>query len=323
MGFYPPDALVHEAQRRGLTSCRRTSTRARSTARCEASRVAHAAPCVAASASATCAACSGPTRRRSSPRARAGGPFRDLGDLAARAGAGPAGARAARLVGRLRRARRAATAASRCGAWAWRRRAGASRRRHAARAGAGAAGRAARCSALGAWDELLADYDTTGLTARSHPLALLRADAAARGVVASRELPAHRARRARAGRRAWSSRASAPAPRAASSSCCSRTSTGTVNLIVPPELYERSRLTVRTEPLVLAAGRLERHPAARRTGSTCWSSGSTRSGARGRHARRGQELALDGRARRRRAARPTTSAPSRRAVMSFAQGRRR
>jgi error-prone DNA polymerase len=37
---------------------------------------------------------------------------------------------------------------------------------------------------------------------------------------------------------------------------------GTINLIVGPQLYERSRLTIRTEPLVLAAGRLERHPAA-------------------------------------------------------------
>src|SRR5207253_5822182 len=37
---------------------------------------------------------------------------------------------------------------------------------------------------------------------------------------------------------------------------------GTINLIVPPQVYERHRLTVRTEPLVLAAGRLERHPAA-------------------------------------------------------------
>jgi error-prone DNA polymerase len=37
---------------------------------------------------------------------------------------------------------------------------------------------------------------------------------------------------------------------------------GTINLIVPPALYERSRLAVRTEPLVLVAGRLERHPAA-------------------------------------------------------------
>jgi error-prone DNA polymerase len=36
---------------------------------------------------------------------------------------------------------------------------------------------------------------------------------------------------------------------------------GTINLVVPPEMYERHRLTVRTEPLVLAGGRLERHPA--------------------------------------------------------------
>jgi error-prone DNA polymerase len=37
---------------------------------------------------------------------------------------------------------------------------------------------------------------------------------------------------------------------------------GTINLVVPAELYERRRLIVRTEPLVLAEGRLERHPAA-------------------------------------------------------------
>ena len=33
---------------------------------------------------------------------------------------------------------------------------------------------------------------------------------------------------------------------------------GTVNLVVPPDLYERERLVVRTEPLILAGGRLER-----------------------------------------------------------------
>jgi error-prone DNA polymerase len=37
---------------------------------------------------------------------------------------------------------------------------------------------------------------------------------------------------------------------------------GTINLIVPPEVYERHRLIVRTEPLLLAEGTLERHPAA-------------------------------------------------------------
>jgi error-prone DNA polymerase len=33
---------------------------------------------------------------------------------------------------------------------------------------------------------------------------------------------------------------------------------GTINLIVPPDVYERNRLTVRAEPLILAEGRLEK-----------------------------------------------------------------
>ncbi len=37
---------------------------------------------------------------------------------------------------------------------------------------------------------------------------------------------------------------------------------GTINLIVPPAIYERHRLTVRTEPLMLAEGKLERSAAA-------------------------------------------------------------
>ena len=36
---------------------------------------------------------------------------------------------------------------------------------------------------------------------------------------------------------------------------------GTVNLVVPPAIYERDRLAVRTEPLVLAEGTLERFAA--------------------------------------------------------------
>ena len=37
---------------------------------------------------------------------------------------------------------------------------------------------------------------------------------------------------------------------------------GTINLIVPPDVYERHRLAVRTEPLLLARGRLEKLPMA-------------------------------------------------------------
>ena len=37
---------------------------------------------------------------------------------------------------------------------------------------------------------------------------------------------------------------------------------GTINLIVPAQVYERNRLTVRTEPLMLVEGKLERFAAA-------------------------------------------------------------
>ena len=37
---------------------------------------------------------------------------------------------------------------------------------------------------------------------------------------------------------------------------------GTINLIVPPDLYEVNRLTVRSEPLLLCEGRLEKLPQA-------------------------------------------------------------
>jgi error-prone DNA polymerase len=37
---------------------------------------------------------------------------------------------------------------------------------------------------------------------------------------------------------------------------------GTVNVVVSPDVYERHRLAVRTEPLLLVEGRLERHASA-------------------------------------------------------------
>ena len=37
---------------------------------------------------------------------------------------------------------------------------------------------------------------------------------------------------------------------------------GTINLIVPAQVYERNRLTVRTEPLMLIEGKLEKFSAA-------------------------------------------------------------
>ena len=259
MGFYPPDALVHEAQRRGLTILPPDVNAS------EVDCTVEMAPAHSGVAGGTVRIGLGYVRgvQRQDAEAlvaarEAGGPFRDLGELAARAGAG-------------RPALELLAWSGACDALA-----GGDRRVALWRLGVATPGRrvpqgtqlalgldlpqAPGLTKLGAWGELLADYDATGLTARSHPLAQLR-PALPRGVAASRELPRidHGARVRVAGMVVARQR---PGTASGVVFMLLEDEHGTINLIVPPKLYERSRLTVRTEPLVLAAGRLERHPAA-------------------------------------------------------------
>ncbi|HXE45191.1 MAG TPA: DNA polymerase III subunit alpha [Conexibacter sp.] len=249
MGFYPPDALVHEAQRRGLTILPPDVNASEVECAVEAVEPAivriglgYVRGVQRADAEALVAA-----------RA-AGGPFRDLGELAARAGAGRP---ALELLAWAGACDHLAAGDRRVALW---------------RLGVATPGRrvaqgtqlslglelpdAPALARLGAWGELLADYDTTGLTARSHPLAQLRSTLP-HGVAASRELPGigHGARVRVAGMVVARQR---PGTASGVVFMLIEDEHGTINLIVPPKLYERSRLTVRTEPLVLAAGRLER-----------------------------------------------------------------
>jgi error-prone DNA polymerase len=107
---------------------------------------------------------------------------------------------------------------------------------------------------------MVADYASTGLTLGPHPLALLRDELPA-GTVSVRDLE--------------SLRHDAPVRIGGLVVARQRPGTakgvvfilledefGTVNLVVPPPVYERYRLIVRTEPLLLAEGRLERLPIA-------------------------------------------------------------
>jgi error-prone DNA polymerase len=258
MGFYPPDALVHEAQRRGIAVLAPDVNA--SEVDCTVESVQDGAERVrvglgyvrgmqAADAQALVAARHGD------------GPFRDLGDLAARAGAG-------------RPALELLAWAGACDGLA-----GGDRRVALWRLGvAGAGGVGYRVPAgtqlslaleppsspelraLGAWEGMLADYDATGLTARAHPLALLR-ERLPRDVLPSRELAntGHGARVRVGGLVVARQR---PGTASGVVFMLIEDEHGTVNLVVRPELYERCRLTVRTEPLVLVAGRLERHSAA-------------------------------------------------------------
>ncbi|MBD0280840.1 MAG: error-prone DNA polymerase [Thermoleophilaceae bacterium] len=249
MGFYPPDTLVHEAQRRGVEVL---------------------PPCVVRSA-AQCLTENGGVRlglgyvngvREAEVRAlvaerEGGGPWRSLGDLAGRSGA------SAETLGRL--------------AWA-----GAcdglvggpeeARRRRALwLLGVAVPGTAVpegtqlalplephagpELRALTAWERMLADYGSTGVTLREHPLELMRPTLPP-DLRTSEDLERHpHGRRVRvAGLVVARQR---PATANGVTFMLLEDEHGTVNLIVPPPIHERFRLAVRAEPLVLATGRLE------------------------------------------------------------------
>ncbi|HZV27621.1 MAG TPA: OB-fold nucleic acid binding domain-containing protein, partial [Acidothermaceae bacterium] len=110
---------------------------------------------------------------------------------------------------------------------------------------------------LPGWEAMLADYRTLGMTVTSHPMALLRSRLPA-GSIDSRELVtlAHGSRVRIGGLVVARQR---PGTAGGVVFVLLEDEFGVVNLIVPPAVYERHRLTVRTEPLLLVEGRLERH----------------------------------------------------------------
>jgi error-prone DNA polymerase len=250
MGFYPPDALVHEAQRRGVEVL---------------------PPCIVRSA-AHCRTENGGVRiglgyvngvREAEVRALVaerdgGGGWRSLGDLAGRSGA------AAETLGRL-------AWAGACDALVDGPEVG-KRRRALWLLGVAVPGVAVpegtqlalpldphagpELRALTAWERMLADYGSTGVTLREHPMELLR-PALPDDLRTSDELEHHpHGRCVRvAGLVVARQR---PATAKGVTFMLLEDEHGTINLIVPPPIHERFRLAVRAEPLVLATGRLER-----------------------------------------------------------------
>jgi len=111
------------------------------------------------------------------------------------------------------------------------------------------------------WDAMIADYATVGLTVHRHPLRLLRPGLKARHAVTSADLERlpHGTGVSIGGLVVARQR---PGTANGVVFLLIEDEFGTVNIIVPPRIYERDRLTVRTEPLVLVDGTLERHAAA-------------------------------------------------------------
>jgi error-prone DNA polymerase len=106
------------------------------------------------------------------------------------------------------------------------------------------------------WERMLADYRGTGVSVGVHPLELLRKHLPA-GVLTSAELhdARHGSRVAFAGMAVARQR---PATANGIVFMLLEDELGQVNLIVPPQVYDRHRAVVRGEPLILARGRFER-----------------------------------------------------------------
>jgi error-prone DNA polymerase len=248
MGFYPPDSLAHEAQRRGI-ALRAVDVNV-SLAECsveDGGAVRIGLGYVRGVHAEEVAALVGAREE--------GGPFGSVSELAARVPAA-----------RSSLAQLAWSGA--CDALAGERRRalwdlGVATPGHRVPGGtqlalALDAGETPRLRGLGRWELLLADYATSGVTLNDHALAILRPRL--NGVATSAELAGtrHGAQVTVAGLVVARQR-----PETASGVVFMllEDEYGPVNLIVTPALYERRRHLVRAEPLILAHGRLERPPA--------------------------------------------------------------
>jgi error-prone DNA polymerase len=271
MGFYPPDSLVHEAQRRGIAVLPPDVNA--SGVGCSVVDVdADGTPAVRIGLGYVMGVREDDMAALVAAR-EAAGPFRTVEDLASRAGAGRSsleqlawsGACDALADGSRRRAlwelgvaapgKRLLTSVV-----------GASGRRVRTDHGTQLAlpldvGKAPALPGLTGWEAMIADYTTTGLTTSAHPLGLLRDELKAKGMVTAGDLGRLRhGTRVRIGGLVVARQR----PGTAKGVCFMllEDETATVNLVVPPNVYERERTVVRAEPLIVAEGVLERHASA-------------------------------------------------------------
>ena len=265
MGFYPPDALVHEAQRRGIEVLAPDVNE--SGLECDVELAGRDAELAGAplgrvriglgyvrGVRADEVSALVDTRERS-------GRFRSLSDLASRAGSSASALELLAWSGACDSLAQGVGSPRRLALW---------------QLGVTAPGRRVpggtqlalpldlpappRLRKLSQWQSMLADYSTTGMTVNAHPLALLR-DRLPADAVTSRDLETlEHGTRVRVGGLVVARQR--PGTAAGIVFLLLEDELGTINLIVPPKIYERHRLTVRTEPLMIAAGKLERHPAA-------------------------------------------------------------
>jgi error-prone DNA polymerase len=253
MGFYPPDALVHEAQRRGIEV--RTPDVSRSDVECTVEGSA-----VRVGLGYITGLRSDEAQTLVAERER-GGSFADLADLASRSGIGPDGLERLAWAGACERIGGGDELRRRQDLWQL-----------------GIANGAQRLPAqqtqlslplpipapptlreLDSWERLLADYSSTGIAIAEHPMTLIR-PGLEDGIATSADLD----------RLANGSFVRVPGMVVARQRPATANGVvfmlledelGTVNVVVPPPVYARHRMAVRTASFARVDGKLERREA--------------------------------------------------------------
>jgi error-prone DNA polymerase len=259
MGFYPPDSLVHEAQRRAITvlpPCVLASG-----AECSVERLPQTKGgsdplktlAVRIGLGYVAGVAADDVREVVEERERAG-PFRGIAELAGRCGSQRdalerlawAGACDALVEGGRRQA-----------LWLL----GVSAPGVTVAGGTQLAlpvepGATPELRELSPWERLIADYGSTKVTLNEHPMELMRTELD-RDLVKAADLEGlrHGARVRTAGLVVARQR---PATAKGVTFMLLEDESGAINVIVAPPVYEAHRLTVRAEPMVLVEGRLER-----------------------------------------------------------------
>jgi error-prone DNA polymerase len=271
MGFYPPDALAHEARRRGVRLARPDVNRSRVLCHVETAAEGARGGLVVRIGLGYVKGVRGEEMEGLVAEREGGGPYRALADLASRSGAGRDGLERLAWAGALD-ALAGDEPRSSFVAHSHTKDERTDRRRALWEAGIAGTGvrhaegtqmalpletpDAPPLQPLDPWGEAIADYRSTGMTLGEHPLGLMRpsldpellrstdlervedgAIVEVAGMVVARQRP-ETAR--------------------GIVFMLLEDERGTVNLIVPPPVYERHRAEVRTSPLLRAKGRLER-----------------------------------------------------------------
>jgi error-prone DNA polymerase len=269
MGFYPPDALVHEAQRRGVSLAGPDANRSR--VLCHVERI--EGELTVRIGLGYVKGVRGEEMESLVAGRERSGDYAGIADLASRSGAGRAG---------LERLAWAGALDDLVGRWASKRSisqlSGPSavlpgRREALWEAGGAGTGvrhgsdvqmalpleppRAPELEPLDEWGRAIADYRSIGITLDEHPMGLMRADLDAK-ILRSTDLG-----KAENGDIVVVAGMVVARQRPGTANgivfMLLEDEHGTVNLVVPPPVYEECRAAVRAAPVVRARGRLERH----------------------------------------------------------------